>query len=435
MKESVGRESRAMRILWVKSGGLVPLDHGGKIRSFQIATVLAHNHDVTLFTFDQASNEDAHKKLKSTFSEVIFVPLIVPGQRSFREYLAYATNLLSLRPYSERKYCQPHIARKLREHLLHNSYDMILCDFMLTAGVIPWDQPGFRVLFTHNVEAQIWKRRFQVAKNPIWKAAGYREFRTTERMEHHFLRLADHVLAVSDADRDAFLPVIGGSKMSVVPTGVDSKYFRPMPELEQPNTLVFTGSMDWMPNEDGIVYFVGEILPLIRKEIPNVSLWIVGRRPSAQLRKLADESAGVTVTGRVEDIRPYMAKASVYVVPLLVGGGTRLKIFEAMAMGRAVVSTTIGAEGLPVQDGKDIVLADQPEEFARQAVALLRSSAAREQLGRSARQLVEQDYSWDAVGTRLSDDLGSLVRQFQAVSGSGIASSSLGHAVRVVNEE
>jgi sugar transferase (PEP-CTERM/EpsH1 system associated) len=402
-----------MRILWVKSGGLVPLDHGGRIRSFQLAKVLANKHEVTLFTFDQEATEDAHVKLASIFSRVLFVPMKIPKQKSFQEYFAYARNLFSPRPYAEQKYCQPHVTRRLREHLSRESYDVILCDFLLTAGVVPWELPGLRVLFTHNVEAQIWRRHFQIAKNPIRKAACYREFRTMERMERRYLRAAEHVLTVSDVDRNTFSVFIDESKISVVPTGVDSEYFRPMPELEQRNTLVFTGSMDWMPNEDGIFYFVKEILPLIRKEIPDVSLLVVGRRPSAKLRKLAEQIQGLTVTGTVDDIRPHMAKASVYVVPLLVGGGTRIKIFEAMGMGKAVVSTTVGAEGLPVIPGRDLVLADRPEEFAQQTIALLRNSAMRDELGGSARRLVEQNYSWNAVGTRLSEELTKLVGDLQ----------------------
>ena len=424
-----------MKILWVKSGGLVPLDHGGKIRSFHLAKVLASTHDVTLFTYDQPGNADAHAELKDIFSRVIFVPLNVPEQGSSQEYIDYARNLFSRRPYSERKFCQPHIAQKLREHLSHESYDVVLCDFLLTAGVIPWDLQGLRILFTHNVEAQIWRRRFQVAKNPIWKAASYREFRMMSNMERHYLQAAEHVLAVSEADKNIFSAFIDKDKVSVVPTGVDSDYFRPMLDLEEKNTLVFTGSMDWMPNEDGIIHFVSEILPLIRKEVPDVRLWVVGRRPSTKLRKIVDQIPGVTVTGRVEDIRPYMAKASVYVVPLLVGGGTRLKIFEAMAMGKPVVSTSIGAEGLPVISGKDIVLADSPGEFARQTINLLQSPAKREELGGSSRRLVERDYSWNAVGVRLSD----LLKNLAQPTGSELEDDAgLGHtagAVGVVNKD
>ena len=153
--------------------------------------------------------------------------------------------------------------------------------------------------------------------------------------------------------------------------------------------------MDWMPNEDGVAYFVEKILPLIRREIPEVAFWAVGRRPPRRLQSLASDS--VVVTGAVEDIRPYLAKAALCVVPLRSGSGTRIKIFEAMAMGKAVVSTSMGAEGLPVRHGENIILADDPADFARQVVDLLRDPPRRQRLGHAARQLVEESYGWPAV--------------------------------------
>jgi sugar transferase (PEP-CTERM/EpsH1 system associated) len=419
-----------LKILWVKSGGLVPLDHGGKIRSYQVARVLAREHDVTLFTFYPPTLDDTHSELRSFFSRVICVPVATPKRNSAADYFSYLKNLVSNRPYSVSKYCQPHVASELRQHLMQESYDVILCDFLVTAGVIPWDLPGPKIFFTHNVEAQIWERQFHVARNPVWKAACYREYRMMDRMEHDYLRRADHVLVVSEVDRNAFASFVDPAKISVIPTGVDVDYFRPVPEMEQPNTLVFTGSMDWMPNEDGIFYFVERILPLVRNEIPESVLWVVGRSPSPRLLRLAERVPGVKVTGTVADIRSFIAKASVYVVPLLVGGGTRLKIFEAMAMSKAVISTSIGAEGLPVVAGRNILLADDPHEFARQAVALLRNSARRNELGRAARLLVEQNHSWNSVGTYLFNALKQVVKK-GSDSSSG---TNLLHSVRASEE-
>ena len=216
------------------------------------------------------------------------------------------------------------------------------------------------------------------------------------RAERLYAQRADHVLTVSESDRDFFSRLVDPKKVSVVPTGVDVDYFRPSTGEEQ-GGLVFTGAMDWMPNEDGVFYFVREILPNIRRDVPEVTLSVVGREPSARLKALAEGECGVRVTGRVEDIRPYVHEASVYVVPLRIGGGTRLKIFEAMAMGKAVVSTSIGAEGLPVRHGTNIILADDPKAFAREVVMLLRDPIARAALGRAARELVAQKHSWRAV--------------------------------------
>jgi polysaccharide biosynthesis protein PslH len=231
------------------------------------------------------------------------------------------------------------------------------------------------------------------------KMACWLESRALQRAERHYVQLADYVLAVSENDRASFAQYADPRRISVIPTGVDTEYFQPPAPsgsgLEQPDTMAFTGSMDWMPNEDGVAYFVEKILPLIRRQIPEAAFWAVGRRPPRRIQALA--SNGIVVTGTVEDIRPYLAKAALCVVPLRSGSGTRIKIFEAMAMGKAVVSTSMGAEGLPVQHGKNIILADDPADFARQVVDLLRDPPRRQQLGQAARQLVVESYGWPAV--------------------------------------
>jgi glycosyltransferase involved in cell wall biosynthesis len=183
----------------------------------------------------------------------------------------------------------------------------------------------------------------------------------------------------------------------VIPTGVDVDYFQPMLVEELANSLVFTGSMDWLPNEDAILYFVDAILPLIKQQLPAVSLEVVGRSPSRKLQALAETEKSVRLTGWVEDIRPFVARGAACIVPLRIGGGTRLKIFEAMAMKKAVISTSVGAEGLPVSSGENILLADTPNDFADSVVSLLRDPSRRQRLGTAARTLVQENYSWPRV--------------------------------------
>ena len=394
-----------MKILWVKSGDLVPLDTGGKIRSFNLLKELAKQHEVDFFTFYEKRENDGHPALDRYFHRVHCIPLSMPKKYGIGEYIGYAANLLSLQPYSMTKYCRPHVARQLRELLGGERYDVIVCDFFLTGAVIPWDLSTPKVLFTHNVEAQIWQRHFKVTRNPIWKAVSWREYKTIARLERRYLEQADAVLTVSDTDRETFAKFVPRDKITTVQTGVDVEYFRPAPGKEKPNVMVFTGSMDWMPNEDGILYFVAEILPHIRREISDAQLVIVGRSPSARVRELAAHDSHVQVTGTVDDIRPYMDQAAVYVVPLRIGGGTRIKIFEAMAEGKAVVSTTLGAEGLPVTHEQNIILADKPEDFAARVVTLLRNSRNREILGAAARSLVEENYSWKSVARQFAQVL------------------------------
>jgi polysaccharide biosynthesis protein PslH len=402
-----------VRILWVKAGGLLPLDSGGKIRSFHILRELAKTHAVTFFGFHSERDNPAHANLSSLCERVVCVPLRLPAPKSASEFAEYAAGVFSSRPYAIRKYGRPQVARELSKLVRNGSYDVIVCDFVVAAGVIPWNLNCPKVLFTHNVEATIWKRHYEVARNPLWKLLSWREWRAMERAENFYLKKADLVLAVSQADRDVFARLISPEKLALIPTGVDIEYFSPRALAEEENTLVFSGSMDWLPNEDGIVYFVQEILPLISQRIPGVKLTVVGRRPSRALQMLAAEyPTQVQLTGWVDDVRPYLNKGAVYIVPLRVGSGTRLKIFEAMSMAKAVVSTTIGAEGLPVSQA-EILLADSPGDFAKCVVNLLQDSLTRHRLGAAARQLVESRYSWASVAAEFVDALHRVVPQLQ----------------------
>jgi sugar transferase (PEP-CTERM/EpsH1 system associated) len=403
-KAFVGKET-SLRILWVKSGGLLPLDTGGKIRSYHLLKELARRHTVELFIFYPEHAGDVHAQLNRHCRRVISLPLPIAPPRSLADYERYVRNLFSLQPYAVAKYCRIEVKEKLRQLLSQESYDIIVCDFLLTAAVFPSTLPCPMVIFTHNVEAQIWQRHYKVSKNPIWKAVSWREYQTMARLERRQLQRADFVLAVSENDRNFFERIVDPTKIAVIQTGVDTDYFYPSQEPELPNTLVFTGSMDWLPNEDAIFYFVEKILPHIRRDIPDVTLWVVGRNPSRRLLALTDRERGLRITGTVEDIRPYIRKSAVYVVPLRIGGGTRIKIFQAMAEGKAVVSTSIGAEGLPIEHGENILLADQPAHFADQVVSLLNDEVKRKKLGKAARQLVEQNYSW----SRVADDLASVL--------------------------
>jgi len=400
-----------MKILWVKAGGLVPPDTGGKIRSYNILRQLAKHHAVTFFTFYAAHENDAHAELSRIFERAIQIPLDLPPAKSAGELLNYAAHLFSREPYNLTKYCRPVVRKKLHALLQEETYDVVLCDFLMAAGVIPWDWPGPKVLFTHNVEAVIWQRHFEMARNPLWKAVSWREWKAMEAAERRYLRKADQVLTVSENDREVFARFLDPRKLTVIPTGADTEFFQPSGEMVTPNSLVFTGSMDWLPNEDGILYFADEIFPLIRRHVPDVTLSIVGRKPSRRVKDLASRVPNIQVTGWVEDVRPYLAKGAVCIVPLRIGGGTRLKIFEAMSMAKAVVSTSIGAEGLPVKNGEHILLADDPASFAETTLQLLGNASQRAQIGHAARQLVEENYSWSTVSADFAQVLENVVKQ------------------------
>jgi glycosyltransferase involved in cell wall biosynthesis len=399
-----------VKILWVKTGGLVPLDTGGKIRSYHILAELSRRHEITFFTSYLEHSNDVHGQLSNMFSRVICHSLSHRSPNTVGAIFHYCRHLFSAQPYQFVRYCPPHVAHSLRQLVESERFDVVVCDFLVAAGLIPWHIACPKVLFTHNIEALIWKRRFQITRNLVWKTIAWREYRAIARAERYYSNLADCVLTVSDLDRDFFIRMNTIAKVTAIPTGVDVDFFCPSVQEPDFNTLVFTGSMDWMPNEDGILYFMEEIAPLIRREIPDVIVLVVGRCPSVRLRQKARAIHGVQITGTVDDIRPYVHRGAVYIVPLRVGGGTRLKIFEAMAMGKAVVSTPIGAEGLPVTSGENIIIADSPAKFATAVIELLQNQSRRSEIGRAARDLVERRHSWGTVAESFELALDNLVK-------------------------
>jgi len=214
--------------------------------------------------------------------------------------------------------------------------------------------------------------------------------------ERRMCRAAARVIAVSPQDATVMRELFGIEAVSVA-TGVDLDYFRRPPDAPRKADLVFVGSMDWLPNSDGVNYFVREILPLIWQRKPDCTVAVVGRSPSSAMQALAQQDSRIHVTGTVPDVRPWLWGASASIVPLRIGGGTRLKIYEAMAAGTATVSTSIGAEGLDVCHPGNIRLADTPESFADQCVALLQDVPQRKSVADEALDLVTKRFSWDII--------------------------------------
>jgi glycosyltransferase involved in cell wall biosynthesis len=405
-----------MNILWVKAGGFLPLDSGGKIRSYNIVRELARSHTVTVFTFYPEHEADANPELRGIVDRAICYPIRMPLARSFLELLRYGARFGSSLPFAFLKYCRPEVSAAIRKLVVSSGFDAIVCDFLLSAGVLPWDTVTPKILFTHNVEALIWRRHYDNATNPLWKAVYWREWRATARLEAKYIRLSDHVLTVSEFDRQVFATQIPLEQITTIPTGVDLDFFRTRGHQRIAHSLVFTGSMDWMPNEDGILFFLQQVFPSIQIAVPEVTLKIVGRKPSLKLQDTVRRYSNVALTGWVDDIRSYLDEAEVCIVPLRVGSGTRLKIFEAMAMGKAIVSTSLGAEGLPVTDGENILIEDVPGQFASSVIKLLNDLGLRRSLEVAARSLVEKQYSWQSVANHFVNLLERVVSHHTEVA-------------------
>jgi glycosyltransferase involved in cell wall biosynthesis len=305
-----------------------------------------------------------------------------------------------------------HMARLLREH----RYDVIQVEGVEMAPYAPASRGASqsdgsrpRLIFDdHNAEYVLQKRAFvtDVRRPRRWVAAAYSlvQWRKLAGYERRICRGADRVVAVSEVDAEALRRLMPGLEVTVIPNGVDLRFNRPDAVLPAEGmggyAMVFTGKMDYRPNVDAVIWFVSAVLPTILAQIPEARFYIVGQQPHERVRALAEHPA-VAVTGRVPDVRPYIAGAGVYVVPLRIGGGTRLKVLEAMAMGQALVSTHLGCDGFDFTQGQQAYFADDPAAFAEAAVGLLRDRARAADLGLRARAYVEAHFGWNAIVPRL----------------------------------
>ncbi|HJT21052.1 MAG TPA: glycosyltransferase [Nitrospira sp.] len=384
-----------MRLLWLKTDLLHPIDKGGKIRTFCMLREMKKRHHVTYLALDDGTAApDAVDRATEYCHDLIRIPHRTSAKLSPSFFSDLTRNLWSPLPYAVEKYRSALFCRTAAEESLRA--DVVVCDFLFPSVNLPGRLPRPSVLFQHNVEALIWRRHADMRRG-ITKLYFREQWRRMRKFEAHACRKFDAIVAVSPQDRAMMEQDYGATAVGEIPTGVDTEYFRPGPDASHPFHLVFTGSMDWLPNDDAMKYFVRDILPRIRAALPEVALTIVGRNPFPGVAALGREDSRITVTGRVEDVRPYVERASVYIVPLRIGGGTRLKVFEAMAMGKPVVSTSIGVEGLPVTDGTDLLIADDPDTFAQAVLKLLRDRAYAARLGAAAAEKARAQFGWAAA--------------------------------------
>jgi sugar transferase (PEP-CTERM/EpsH1 system associated) len=394
-----------VHILWLKTELLHPLDKGGRIRTYQMLRQLLREHRITYLTLDDGQGGgDAVDRAGEYCSDLVRVPLRTAPKGSLRFYAELARNLASPLPYAVAKYRSAAMEREITRLTERGAIDLVVCDFLFPAVNVPEILPVPAVLFQHNVEAMIWQRHAAVSAQPLRRAYLHRQWRRMYAYERAQCRRFDHVVAVSPEDSAWFAEQYAVHSVSHVPTGVDTDYFRPTGTARiDPNGVVFTGSMDWMPNEDAVSYFTEAVLPSVVAEMPEVTLSIVGRNPSPSVLALAQHHPRVRVTGTVPDVRPYLETARVFVVPLRIGGGTRLKIFEAMAMEKAIVTTSVGAEGLPVHDGEHLLIADTPVAFAAAVSKLLRDPEFAAALGARAAELVRSRFGWRYAAEQFAD--------------------------------
>ena len=394
----------AVRVLWVKAGKLLPVDTGGKIRSFNLLRQLAGRHDVTLLSYYGGRRDDMYEReLRGAFAGAVPLHTGALDGSQLARALDYVRRGFSDAPYAVAKFTSPLVRARIAGWDHDRVFDVAVCDFLSASLNFPERPRVPTVLFQHNVESVLWERQAVTERHPIKRLVFAREAHKMRRYESAAVARFARVIAVSDADRAAMAAMTDPARISVVPTGVDTRAFRPAVRNESPfPEVLFLGSMDWEPNIDAVRYFCDAVWPRVRTAVPGARFRVVGRHPPPSIQRLAAED--IEIAGRVPSVHEHLYRAAVFVVPLRVGGGTRLKIYEAMGAAKAVVSTTIGAEGLDVRHGENIVIADDAASFAAGVVRLLQDPDERRALEDGALALAAR-YDWTAVSQQFEDIL------------------------------
>ncbi|MFC1831208.1 glycosyltransferase [Thermodesulfobacteriota bacterium] len=386
------------KLLWVKTDAMLPLDKGGKIRSFNMLKQICDKASVDYLCFASAGlNRTDCELLTGMFHAFWEVLPADPDRKDWKYLLRFILAHALGKPFTLFNYHRKHMAQKIHELCRQNAYDAVVCDFLMPALNFP---PALRkgaVLFQHNVEHLLWERQAQQEKRYLRKQVYTREYRLVKRFEEVLCREFRRVVCVSEEDAAVLRHRFGLDHVFSIDTGVDVEYFVPSDNPPVKQRVVFTGSMDWLPNIDAMRWFVREVFPKVQESFPEAELAIVGRNPAPEIQRLAEGNSKIIVSGSVPDVRPWMAQAEVFVVPIRVGGGTRLKIYEAMAMGLPIVSTTIGAEGLKYAHGDNILIVDTVDDFAGSVVELLRDQARRTSMGLAARRFVLENFAWPRI--------------------------------------
>ena len=387
-----------MKILAIAPYLPAPPDFGGAARIYNIFRQLQERADLTVFSL-AAPGDDAAES-STAFERLITaqVPLTARQPANLSKRSVQMRSFLSRDSFQRRFYWHENAQKRLDELLARESFDIVQIEFSQMAAYRTAGKAK-RVVDLHNIEYDVLRQAAQNSTGPK-RIFNRWEWKKLRQEEEQAWRDADLCLATSKPDAERVSSVTG-EECLVVPNGVDDQFFQRQPmDAAEPGSIVFTGAIRYQPNADAVTYFVRRVWPLIRDLEPNAAFNIVGADPPDDVIRLG-ELSGVRVSGSVDDVRPWLASASAVVVPLLSGGGTRLKILEAFASGRPVVSTSIGASGLDVEDDKHLIISDRPMDMAQSVVSVLRNRSLAQTLGDNAYQLVHANYRWSTIVDRL----------------------------------
>ncbi len=405
-----------MNILWLSHFVPYPPKGGNLQRSFNLLRELAKENRIFLLAFNQKSLLPTEKRLRESVEQLrSFCKHVqvfeIPCEKSDWSWInLLLANLFSPLPYSAKKFQSEKMAQAIQTIMRDYEIDLVHFDTVALAEYVKYLTGGKKVLNHHNIESALLLSRASREENPLKRFYLRLQGNKLNRYENKIYGEFDLNIVVSELDKDKLKNHSPKTEVEVIANGVDTTYFAISDAQVRKNNVVFVGGMNWFPNRDAVLYFFDKIWPLLKNEIPGVSFTLIGTAPPKKITDLAGNEE-IEVLGFVDDVRPHLAKAAAYVVPIRAGGGTRLKILDAFACGKAVISTSIGCEGLDVTPGRNILIGDSPGEFAKQVIRVCADGDLRKSLGEEGRKLVEEKYSWVTIGDNLNRIYENLARK------------------------
>ena len=381
-----------------------PANSGKRIRTLNLTLRLARRHRITYVCHRNADAAEATRAaayLRDHGIEPVVVDRAVPPRSGLGFYARLAANLLSPLPYSVTSHNSRPLRQAIADHARARPVDLWHCEWTPYAQALRAVRGGRRLVMAHNVESLIWQRYSETERGLLRRWYVRRQWRKFERFERRALAGADRAVAVSPLDAALFADRFGVRHVSVVDNGVDTAWFRPGPGARDPRRVLFLGSLDWRPNLDAVDQLLTHVFPVVRAVVPDARLWLVGRHPPDALRRQVFAFPNVELHADVADVRPFLNGAGVLAVPLRIGGGSRLKILEALASGVPVVSTRVGAEGLCLEPGRHLTVVEDVDDMAAALVEAIRSPKAALAQAAAGRQRVLERYDWDVLADKL----------------------------------
>ena len=397
-----------MKILWLSHLCPYPPKGGVLQRSYNLIKELSKYHDVSLVAFNQKALLPTRKELDaainefSKFCQNVSVLPISSERKKYGRWLLVLKSIFTRDPYTINWLKDKAMFGLLRDRLSRNNYDLVFFDTISLAPYLSLFKKEKLILNHHNIESEMMLRRAYNERNLLKKLYFYQEGKRLAIYENRECPKFDLNITCSHVDSERILRRISSLEVNEVVNGVDVEYFYPLGGDRLNNSLVFAGGMNWYPNRNAMLYFARHVWPLLTEAIPDIRITVIGQDPPARLINLANEDKRFKVAGFVDDVRPYIDRATVYVCPISDGGGTKLKILDALAMGKAIVANPVACEGIDVKDGETVLFADSPAEYVKKIKLLFENRKLNKKLGLNGRKLIEDKYSFEKIGRKLA---------------------------------